>query len=490
MKPATSYLLAVCLVMTALIGTSQAAFLVEADSGAIFGGRGLAYENYSGDGTESTWGPSRSTAVGTQAKNAIFGGTGDHIYTFSYTPSLCESGDLDNVSFAAGTDLGNENFASGFTGGVPGLYNVYATWCDSTNVPENNVNFTVTNEGDDISLLNVNQYGTGPGSDTWLLVAEGVRLVTGRTYTVQQEAISKVFVSMRSHGVMWELVEPEVPVADVVQAGGLTSVEEGGDTDEYSIVLNTQPLETIVVTAEPCDPNQITLNGQDRLELTFTPEDWDQERIITVRAVEDSVREPETFIWVLHMTTCEDPNSSWADAFAGLAKISVRDFDVPSVRLVESDGATVVSEEGPSADSYTAKLLYPPTDPVTLHISTDGQTVVDTGAGPGQTAELVFGVDDWDLEQAVTVFAVDDDVLEGDHSSTITHTVSSLDGGYDGLVVRDIVVAVDDNECGAWGYHDLDFDKDCRVGLSDFVMFAEAWLTCTQPYGEGCDDLR
>jgi hypothetical protein len=498
-----NYMVAACAVVIAVLSVNvQAAFMVETDKGMLFGGTPLAPENYSGDGIESTWGASNSTAVGTQAGNAVFGGTGDHIYTFFYTPSPVGCLDVDNTVYAAGTDLGNGNLATGLTGGGAGLYNVYATWCDSDNVTQNNANFTITSEDDDVSLLNVQQWGTvspPPGSDTWLLIAERVPLITGRTYTITQTQASDIipipYVSMRSHGVMWEFVEPIEPLADIVVDGGVLSLEEGGASGQYTIALKEQPPTTIVVTAQVCEPNQITLNGENvmELEFKFTPDDWDVVRAVDVAAIDDDIAEAETPVWIVHVTDPNeadfDPNSIWNNGYGGLVTVNIMG-DVPDIRITESDGTTDVSEEGPTSDAYDVKLTYPPTDNVTVTIETDGQVLVDTGGGSGITASLVFTPDDWQDDQPVTVTAVDDDVLEYAHTSQITHVASSLDGGYDGLVGRDVTVSVDDNECGVWGYFELDLDEDCVVGLSDFAEFAAVWLECTQPYEINCVDLQ
>jgi hypothetical protein len=494
-----NYVVAACAVVIAVLSVNvQGAFIVETDKGMLFGGTPLAPENYSGDGIESTYGPSNSTAVGTQAGNAVFGGTGDRLYTFFYTPSPAGCLDVDNTVFPAGIDLGNGDLATGLVGGGAGLYNVYATWCYSTNVTQDNANFTVTSEGDDVSLVNVQQYGAAPGSNTWLLLAESVPLITGRTYTITQTQASAdpiPYVSMRSHGVMWEFVEPIEPLADIVVDGGELNLEEGGASGQYTIALTEPPTTTIVVTAQVCEPNQITLNGEHALELEFkfTPDDWDVVRTVNVAAIDDDIAEVETPVWIVHMTDPNeadfDPNSIWNEGYAGLVMVNIMG-DVPDIRITESDGTTEVSEEGPTSDSYDVKLTYPPTDNVTITMETDGQVLVDTGAGSGTIAELEFTPVNWQDNQPVTVTAVDDDVLEYAHTSQITHVAASLDGGYDNVEGRNVAVSVDDNECGAWGYFELDFDQDCVVGLNDFVEFAIVWLECTQPYGTNCTDLR
>ena len=501
MRKTFLYAVVAVTVCALLAANAQAAFMVETWSGSVkYPVPGLANDHYSGDGilSSDTY-PSPSRAVGVTAASAVFGGTS---YVFSYTPSPGCGGDEDNVMFAAGTALGNGNTATGLLGGTAGFYNIYATWRASDNVDPGGVNYTVTLEGDDKTVPMVQQKTIGgvipAGSDNWFLVAERVRLMPSRTYTLTQKPNATSYVSMRNHGVMWELVEAEAPVADIVETEGITAVEEGGDVDEYTIVLKEQPPDTVVVTAEVSEPNQVTLNGESSLQLVFTPDNWNVEQHVIVEAWVDGETEPQKSVCVLHMTDWSDPNgaedypgSVYTNGYAGVVVVEVRDYDVPGVKIVESGGATEVSENGPTSDTYLVKLMFPPTDPVIIKIATDGQTVVDTGSGEAQNAELVFTPANWQDNQVVTVTAVDDDVLERNHYSTITHTVESeLDGGYDGIPVRDVTVSIEDNECGVWGYPERDVNKDCYVDLGDLAMLAQSWLDCTQPYGDGCVDLR
>jgi hypothetical protein len=43
-------------------------------------------------------------------------------------------------------------------------------------------------------------------------------------------------------------------------------------------------------------------------------------------------------------------------------------------------------------------------------------------------------------------------------------------------------------DCGDWGFHAMDFNKDCYVNFEDFALFAAEWLKCTDPTVEGCTD--
>ena len=62
----------------------------------------------------------------------------------------------------------------------------------------------------------------------------------------------------------------------------------------------------------------------------------------------------------------------------------------------------------------------------------------------------------------------------------------SSDPDYSGLPADSVIVAIADNECGAWDFQSMDFNEDCFVGLEDFALFALDWLNCTKPNTPGC----
>jgi len=191
--------IALFLILVAMAVEVQAVYMVEAHPS------GLANYDFTSNGTLGTSMP--STAYGTTATNSVFGGNvNPDTYIYSYTPGT----DVDNVTIPAGTDLGNGDLATGLVGGGSGLYNAYITWPTSTNVTVPGCDIVITNDGLNIVLTGVdmNTGGTGNpgGNDAWLLIAENIQLTQGVTYTVTQIANSDTYVSMRSHGVMWEAV--------------------------------------------------------------------------------------------------------------------------------------------------------------------------------------------------------------------------------------------------------------------------------------------
>jgi hypothetical protein len=124
--------------------------------------------------------------------------------------------------------------------------------------------------------------------------------------------------------------------------------------------------------------------------------------------------------------------------------VQIGDNDSAGVSVMESDGSTAVDEEGPSSDTYTVVLDSRPTANVTITVLPDDQT--DAGAGPGAAIVLTFNGGNWNQPQTVTVTAVDDAVVEGLHTSTLTHAVASADPAYDDFDAPAVTVIVGDND--------------------------------------------
>ncbi|RJP41705.1 MAG: CRTAC1 family protein, partial [Phycisphaerales bacterium] len=150
--------------------------------------------------------------------------------------------------------------------------------------------------------------------------------------------------------------------------------------------------------------------------------------------------------------------------------------EAAGVDLVQSGGTTSVSETGPTADTYTLALLTQPTADVTITVDPDTQT--DLGAGAGTAVVLTFTPANWNTAQVVTVTAVDDGAIEGNHTSTITHSVAGADPDYNGLVISNVTVSLADNDVagvtlsqtgGLTAVHESPTDTDTY----SFVLTAE-----------------
>lgn len=110
----------------------------------------------------------------------------------------------------------------------------------------------------------------------------------------------------------------------------------------------------------------------------------------------------------------------------------------PVITLTETDGETVVSEDG-LTDAYTVVLGSEPAGNVTIQLSNlDDQLTLSQ-------ADIVFTTGNWNVPQEISIGAIDDDVSENYHSGIILHESTSSDKGYNNLTL-DFTVSITDNE--------------------------------------------
>ncbi|MCT7956024.1 putative Ig domain-containing protein, partial [Laspinema palackyanum] len=109
-----------------------------------------------------------------------------------------------------------------------------------------------------------------------------------------------------------------------------------------------------------------------------------------------------------------------------------------SALITESDGSTNVTEGG-ATDTYTVVLTNRPTAEVTIRINPDHQTTTGVNS-------LIFTPENWDKPQTVEIVAVDDNIVEGNHTGTITHTALSTDPNYNGIQINSVTAKITDND--------------------------------------------
>ena len=112
--------------------------------------------------------------------------------------------------------------------------------------------------------------------------------------------------------------------------------------------------------------------------------------------------------------------------------------------LITQSGSGVDVAEGGATDSYQLALQTTPSADVTITIDPDNQT--NLGAGAGVAIVLTFTTANALIPQVVNVAAVDDMVIEGAHTSLITHTAVSADVGYNAFPVPNVTVNIADND--------------------------------------------
>jgi hypothetical protein len=110
----------------------------------------------------------------------------------------------------------------------------------------------------------------------------------------------------------------------------------------------------------------------------------------------------------------------------------------PSPSITESSGSTNVIEGG-ATDTYDVVLGAEPLFNVTITAIPDSQVTVSPFT-------LTFTPANWNTPQTILVTAVDDTILEGGHTGTITHTSTSFDLAFNNLSIPSVTTSITDNE--------------------------------------------
>ncbi len=186
--------------------------------------------------------------------------------------------------------------------------------------------------------------------------------------------------------------------------------------------------------------------------------------------------------WVL--STVGDAQNSLASTAGDIGNpgfYNVNIIPVPGVVITQSSDRTDVSEGG-ATDSYTIALKTQPTANVTIDITVDEQVTTSSPT-------LIFTPDNWNVDQTVTVMAVDDDVVEGTHTGTITHSVSSSDANYNGIAIANVTVNITDNDAVPNTNVDIQITEYMYSGADgEFVEFTNLGLTAVDFTGWSFDD--
>lgn len=118
--------------------------------------------------------------------------------------------------------------------------------------------------------------------------------------------------------------------------------------------------------------------------------------------------------------------------------LTVLDDDTRDVIIADSGGSTDVTEDG-TTDTYTVVLATQPTANVAISVSPASQITV-------APTSLTFTSFNWNTPQSVTVTAVNDSSVEGNHTGTISHIASSSDSNYNGLAIASVTAKITDND--------------------------------------------
>ena len=216
----------------------------------------------------------------------------------------------------------------------------------------------------------------------------------------------------------------------IVQSGGTTGVAESGTTDTFTIVLDAQPAENVIFTITSSDTGEATVSAS----VEFTTANWNTAQTVTVTGVDDNIIDGTTTS-TLTISVVDDVSDNDFDGVDDqTVSATTSDNDVAGFTITQTDGSTSVEETG-TTDTFTIVLDAQPASDVVLTVTSS-----DTGEAT-VNSPLTFTAGNWDTPQTVTVTGVDDNIIDGTISSTITVSINdgSSDDNFDAVA--------DQNDC-------------------------------------------
>lgn len=246
-------------------------------------------------------------------------------------------------------------------------------------------------------------------------------------------------VDMAIDDVVVTVFDDDTAEVIITESGGITEANEDGTSDSYEIVLGSMPsnggVELTIVTAGECSTSVST--------HVFSAANWDVPLTVTVTTPDNFMDEGDRPCTIAHFITQSPAFEYPTDMPVRDVNATVIDNDTAAVVVVESNGGTVVTEDG-STDTYEIRLGSQPTvGDVVVLITPDELCSV----GPNAHG---FNASTWDVPVTITVTSTepDNDVQDGDRVCSILHKVAASDASeYTvGMPVDTVMVTIWDDE--------------------------------------------
>ena len=310
------------------------------------------------------------------------------------------------------------------------------------------LNYTATvYDGDERTNLDVTtDYNSGPGTIGLQIAAgSGISAATfkkGKTFTFSNgtEATLEADVSLNNSS--------ETVATISLKAGSGTAIP---DTEITFFEENL-----IVTQAYDGTDNNIGLRVDDELisSITFvaTTDLEFSNGAVAALDISDTFTNSSEFIAdvTLDTTTMTTKATTYyEEKLVADLIFTNNDDDVLGITATQTDPDRAIAE-GNSNNFFSVVLDSQPTAPVEITLAPSDDNIQLINEFAGESHRITFDLTNWNIPQAIEVTAVDDSLLEYDHLSTISFSVSSTDLGYNAVAVpNDVEVFIQDDELPA-----------------------------------------
>ena len=229
----------------------------------------------------------------------------------------------------------------------------------------------------------------------------------------------------------------------VDESNGSTSVGEAGDTDSYTLVLDTEPTHSVAITVTSGTPGAATVEGSGgtagaTATLTFTRGNWNQPQTVTVTGVDDAVDNPSSRSSVItHSAASSDAVYDEIDIASVTA--TVTDDDTPTVTFGTA-AYTAGEAWGSRSVDVVVNVSPAPASDITVAYTVQGTATQDDDytALTGSVA-----VSSGNTSVVIPIAVIDDDIDDDDETIILMLTDSPV---YDLGTTRSITVTITDDD--------------------------------------------
>ncbi|MEZ6125094.1 MAG: FG-GAP-like repeat-containing protein [Planctomycetaceae bacterium] len=262
-----------------------------------------------------------------------------------------------------------------------------------------------------------------------------------------------------------EVTTQDNDVTEIVVSDSQLVVSESGTAATFTVSLASRPAGDVVLNLTPSPLELISL---DQSVLTFSADHWDDPQTVTVTGL-DNHRigvNPEA---VIRIQVDPDNTSDDFDS-ASVREVRVQLTDDETASIVVNHDSISVSEDG-THEGLQVTLSARPEMPVTIHVERTDSTEVDIAP-----ELLTFSPETWNQPQVVTVTGRDDQVIDGNISSTVRLSVVTADSDpeFADAPAREVSVLTRDNDVAGFSVspHELTVSESGTQSTFQVVLNA------------------
>ena len=244
----------------------------------------------------------------------------------------------------------------------------------------------------------------------------------------------------------------------ITETNGNTIVSEDLETDEINISLSQIPQSNVEIFINSENDSEVEVLSP---SINFNNGNWNIPQTVVLKGVDDDQVDSNTSTSISFSISPNTSASNYQNTNSISIEVQNTDNDIAyvdgNIIIEETDNSTIVSENQ-DTDELKISLSERPQSDVIIAINIQDNSEIEVISNP-----ITFNQVNWNQEQTITIQGKDDNIVDGDISSTIEISIdpSTSSSNYQNTESTNISVINEDNEMGniLWT-SDLNFNLD------------------------------